>query len=55
MIKKKFYLITWLDLIPKTLIIFDIKVMVKFGDMTYHIKPEDRFKNKKKTRPKNIT
>ena len=47
LMKKKFYSIASTDLGSKTLVIFGIRIMAKFGGMTYQVEPEDRSRSKK--------
>ena len=44
-----------MDLESKTMTIFDIKVMIKLGDIIHQIKLEDMSEGKRKTRSKDMT
>ena len=53
--KKKFYLIALINLRFEILMMLNIKVMVKLGDIIYQMKLKDRSRNKKKAKPEDIT
>ena len=42
------------DLGSETLTMLGIRIRVKLGGKTYHVKPEDRSESKKKARPDGI-
>ena len=55
LIKKIFYSITLTYFRSKILIIFNIMMIKKLGNITYQIKSENRFENKKNIRLEDIT
>ena len=54
MMKKKLYLIVFINLGLKTLAMLNIKIIIKYNNITYQINFKNRFKGKIKSKSNNI-